>query len=842
MTSRIRRMMTGGVYLVAMLRPGLAGLILVGGAAFVSSVPTKLLAQPTLNSAVGDASPTDESDLMSEELTRGMVHEAYAQPVVFNPEAGDVVREAPPEAIEELPPEEKPEGENIEWIPGYWAWDDDENHYVWVSGLWRMIPPGLDWVPGYWTEVEGGYQWVSGFWRAEESDEIEYLPQPPQSLERGPSVSPPTDDHVWVPGSWTWLETRYAWRPGHWVTCRPGWIWVPARYVWTPYGFVHVDGYWDYALPRRGVLYAPIWFPRGYVVGHRYRYSPRVVIDVNVFSSHIFCRPTRSVYCFGDYYEARYFDRGIYPSYAYHMSRYGYDPVFAYHRWEHVRHEPNWHERMRADYRYRRDHIDARPPHTYIATQQLIARGDNRDVQSLVIATSLSGLAKRPDVGFKVESLSQQRRHEMHAEMNRWSEIQQRRRDIEVKQARLLADQQPDVRRGRPDPRDLGAAGESIRDARDSIGELGRDRPGNGKGRVIVPGQGVPGQAGIVPGVPGQGVPGQGVPGQGIPGSPRELNKSHKVKLFAETARGRPTPADVGGIAGPKPPDSPTPDSPPPGAKPTDPKPGIAGLKPGELPKSTLSRPPRKVAAEFTPPPRPDVPRPEVSRPEVRRTDIVKPEVRRTEIPKPNSSVLDSPRVDASRADAIRDALRDAQREPKNGRPERLGVENPRPEIRRPGGTPPVLPKPETRQIETPRPEIPKREIPRPETRKIELPKRETGDPKPRSNPNSNPNAAVEEIRKANERRMEDLQKQLRERQPATPRRGEEATPRSNRGAAANPQPNVRVPAAVNNPPPRTPAARTLPTTPRMERDVRANRDRQEAKPKGRDREKDSSN
>ena len=32
-----------------------------------------------------------DPDAMAEELTRGVVHEAYAQPVVFNPEAGDIV-------------------------------------------------------------------------------------------------------------------------------------------------------------------------------------------------------------------------------------------------------------------------------------------------------------------------------------------------------------------------------------------------------------------------------------------------------------------------------------------------------------------------------------------------------------------------------------------------------------------------------------------------------------------------------------------------------------------------------------------------------------------------------
>src|ERR1043165_3559933 len=55
-------------------------------------------------------------------LTRGPVHEAFAGMVTYNPEPGVVISRAPPEAIEEMPPEERPDGNNVTWIPGYWAW------------------------------------------------------------------------------------------------------------------------------------------------------------------------------------------------------------------------------------------------------------------------------------------------------------------------------------------------------------------------------------------------------------------------------------------------------------------------------------------------------------------------------------------------------------------------------------------------------------------------------------------------------------------------------------------------------------------------------------------------
>ncbi len=90
------------------------------------------------------------------------MHEAFAAPVVHDPQAASVVPKQPPDPIQELPPDQKPSGQNIQWIPGYWAWDVTRNDYLWVSGVWREPPPGSQWVPGYWHNVDGGFQWVPG--------------------------------------------------------------------------------------------------------------------------------------------------------------------------------------------------------------------------------------------------------------------------------------------------------------------------------------------------------------------------------------------------------------------------------------------------------------------------------------------------------------------------------------------------------------------------------------------------------------------------------------------------------------------------------------------------------
>ena len=41
-------------------------------------------------------------------LTRGPVHEAFAETVTFNPEPGIVTPKSPPTAIEEVPPDQRP--------------------------------------------------------------------------------------------------------------------------------------------------------------------------------------------------------------------------------------------------------------------------------------------------------------------------------------------------------------------------------------------------------------------------------------------------------------------------------------------------------------------------------------------------------------------------------------------------------------------------------------------------------------------------------------------------------------------------------------------------------------
>src|SRR5262249_16211914 len=76
-----------------------------------------------------------------EVLARGPLHEAFAQPSTLDPKASPIIPKQPPRAIEEEPPAQRPEGNNVQWIAGYWAWDDDNNDFIWISGLCPDLPP-----------------------------------------------------------------------------------------------------------------------------------------------------------------------------------------------------------------------------------------------------------------------------------------------------------------------------------------------------------------------------------------------------------------------------------------------------------------------------------------------------------------------------------------------------------------------------------------------------------------------------------------------------------------------------------------------------------------------------
>lgn len=279
-------------------------------------------------------------------VERGPIHEAFAEPIALDIDPADapIIDRAPPEPIDELPPEIRPEGNNVEWLGGYWMFSVEQDDFIWISGVWREIPPGREWVPGHWSKVPGGFQWVSGFWAAVGQQEVQFLPQPPQTLEQGPVSPAPSDSHFWIPGCWTWNQARYVWRPGYWYAGQNNWLWTPDHYVWTPRGFVYVAGYWDYPLANRGLLFAPVYWNNQYR-WNTVRYRPRHVVNTSLLLTSLFVNSPYRHYYYG--YGNNYANFGLRPWYDVRLrntrgSRHLYDPFYAYHRWHDGRRNPNW--------------------------------------------------------------------------------------------------------------------------------------------------------------------------------------------------------------------------------------------------------------------------------------------------------------------------------------------------------------------------------------------------------------------------------------------------------------------------------------------------------------------
>ena len=396
---------------------------------------------------------------------RGAIHEAFAEPAGAQPAPGPVVIKDPPRAIEEAPPEEKPQGDNVVWIPGYWSWDEDASDFVWVSGFWRAVPAGRSWVPGSWQRSAAGFRWVSGYWGVAAQEETEYLPPPPAPVETGPSIPSPGDNYNYVPGLWVYQVNRYVWRPGYWLGYRPGWVWTPACYRWTPCGYIYVPGFWDVPLLDRGLLFAPVRFTGGLYLRPGFIYRPAYCVQPDFLCGALFVRAGAPRYYFGDYFGARY-RAGFTPWVDYRFARgAGFDVNFSYYRGAY-RGQPGWERGLSGLYAGRYAGTIAAPPRTLVQQTTVVNNitvnkitnnvvGKNVNITNLqnvsalapvksinrVNVTALSSLAGgapgavKPPVNrpIRVERLTPARLQEERNSVTRYNTIARERRDSEAK-------------------------------------------------------------------------------------------------------------------------------------------------------------------------------------------------------------------------------------------------------------------------------------------------------------------------------------------------------------------------------------------------------------------------
>src|SRR5262245_31581574 len=188
-------------------------------------------------------------------MTEGPLHEAFLSPRKDrNPVHID---KEPPPPIAERPGLDPPSA-TAEWIGGYWEYDAGRKDFIWVTGTWRVPPPGRFWVNGYWKRDDQGWFRVPGFWSERKTDRLDYRKDgPPKDRPDDDPGQPPADDCFYIPGQYYPDGDGVVWKKGFWAKAQPGWSWVPAQWVRQPEGWVFQDGYWDRTLEDRGTLFAP---------------------------------------------------------------------------------------------------------------------------------------------------------------------------------------------------------------------------------------------------------------------------------------------------------------------------------------------------------------------------------------------------------------------------------------------------------------------------------------------------------------------------------------------------------------------------------------------------------
>jgi hypothetical protein len=331
-------------------------------------------------------------------LTSGPVNEAFAEPVNLGDQGGVIAPSQPPDPLAETAPADQPTGDDFAWIPGYWSWDTGTNTWVWVSGCWRAVPAGMAWVPGYWSQVDTGWQWVAGFWAAADAPELQYLPAPPAPIEVDAPGPPPAWDQTWVPGCWYWDTDHYTTRHGYWLQQKHGWMWSPAHLGWTPKGYVFCPGYWDLSLERRGVLFAPVAVSDSLRLRAGFEFQPSITLDLKALVAHLFVCPGYSHYYVGDYYDATWEQRGIYPRGEAASVHTCYDPVYVHATWFHHDDLAGWRQKEQQTVATLRSHPELRPARTYSEQQTRVARLPAAQRQAATMGRTLSATIKQSTV------------------------------------------------------------------------------------------------------------------------------------------------------------------------------------------------------------------------------------------------------------------------------------------------------------------------------------------------------------------------------------------------------------------------------------------------------------
>jgi hypothetical protein len=160
------------------------------------------------------------------------------------------------------------------------------------------------------------------------------------------------------------------------------------------------------------------------------------VIAPGVFVDHLFLRPRYCHYYFGDYYAASYRGAGFVPWFAINTGRLGYDPIFAHNCWLH-RSDADWAHGQQIAFEHRRDHEDARPPHTWAIQKTLDIHKMPEGAKHIPLALSLDDLNKAKDNSLKLKTIDMAERKQLSQHGLDVQKFREERQKLEIKSLTL---------------------------------------------------------------------------------------------------------------------------------------------------------------------------------------------------------------------------------------------------------------------------------------------------------------------------------------------------------------------------------------------------------------------
>ena len=142
--------------------------------------------------------------------------------------------------------------------------------------------------------------------------------------------------------------------------------------------------------------------------------------------------PRYNHYYFGDYYASNYQEGGIYASFSFQSSRYGYDPFYSHQRWRCTAMTGPGSIRWLHPSNIVAIHEAARPPRTWSAQIKIDSRPADATQNRVQVAVSLEQMTKRKDGPVRFQPVAREERKQI---VQRGQEVQksrEQRRTVET--------------------------------------------------------------------------------------------------------------------------------------------------------------------------------------------------------------------------------------------------------------------------------------------------------------------------------------------------------------------------------------------------------------------------